>query len=73
MDSTSGDPIRRFRPGARRGGLARLGITAGRGLSLIPVTESGRVVVIVSVQNLMSSMTLLAEQRRLQREEAAES
>jgi CBS domain-containing protein len=47
-------------------------ITAGRGLSLIPVTESGRVVGIVSVQNLMSSMTLLAEQRRLQREEAQE-
>ena len=48
-------------------------ITAGRGLSLIPVTESGRVVGIVSVQNLMSSMTLLAEQRRLEREDAAES
>ena len=32
------------------------------GLSLIPVTESGRVVGIVSVQNLMSSMSLLAEQ-----------
>jgi CBS domain-containing protein len=47
-------------------------ITAGRGLSLIPVTESGRVVGIVSVQNLMSSMTLLAEQRRLEKEEAAE-
>ena len=47
-------------------------ITAGRGLSLIPVTESGRVVGIVSVQNLMSSMTLLAEQRRLQREDAQE-
>jgi CBS domain-containing protein len=47
-------------------------ITAGKGLSLIPVTESGRVVGIVSVQNLMSSMTLLAEQRRLQREEAAD-
>jgi predicted transcriptional regulator len=47
-------------------------ITAGRGLSLIPVTESGRVVGIVSVQNLMSSMTLLAEQRRLEREDAAE-
>jgi CBS domain-containing protein len=45
-------------------------LTAGRGLSLIPVTESGRVVGIVSVQNLMSSMTLLAEQRRIQREEA---
>jgi CBS domain-containing protein/Zn-dependent protease len=48
-------------------------ITAGRGLALIPVTESGRVVGIVSVQNLMSSMTLLAEQRRIEREEAAES
>ena len=45
-------------------------LTAGRGLSLIPVTESGRVVGIVSVQNLMSSMTLLAEQRRIEREEA---
>jgi CBS domain-containing protein len=47
-------------------------ITAGRGLALIPVTESGRVVGIVSVQNLMSSMTLLAEQRRYEREEAPE-
>jgi len=45
-------------------------ITAGHGLSLIPVTESGRVVGIVSVQNLMSSMSLLAEQRRYEREEA---
>jgi len=45
-------------------------LTAGRGLSLIPVTESGRVVGIVSVQNLMSSMSLLAEQRRIEREEA---
>jgi CBS domain-containing protein/Zn-dependent protease len=44
-------------------------LTAG-GLSLIPVTESGRVVGIVSVQNLMSSMTLLAEKRRIEREEA---
>ena len=31
---------------------------------------SGRVVGIVSVQNLMSSMSLLAEQRRIEREEA---
>lgn len=45
-------------------------ITTGRGLSLIPVTESGRVVGIVSVQNLMSSMSLLAEQRRIQRQES---
>jgi CBS domain-containing protein len=47
-------------------------ITAGRGLSLIPVTESGRVVGIVSVQNLMSSMSLLAEQRRIERQDAGE-
>lgn len=47
-------------------------LTAGRGLSLIPVTDSGRVVGIVSVQNLMSSMTLLAEQRRIERIAAGE-
>jgi CBS domain-containing protein/Zn-dependent protease len=45
-------------------------LTAGHGLALIPVAESGRVVGIVSVQNLMSSMSLLAEQRRMEREEA---
>lgn len=43
-------------------------LTAGHGLALIPVTESGRVVGIVSVQNLMSSMSLLSEQRRIERE-----
>ncbi|MGA2890439.1 MAG: CBS domain-containing protein [Terracidiphilus sp.] len=48
-------------------------IQTGRGLSLIPVTDSGRVVGIVSVQNLMSSMSLLAEQRRMEREEASEN
>ena len=42
-------------------------LTAGQGLALIPVTESGKVVGIVSVQNLMSSMSLLAEQRRIER------
>jgi CBS domain-containing protein len=47
-------------------------LTAGHGLALIPVTESGRVVGIVSVQNLMSSMSLLAEQRRLERQESAD-
>lgn len=47
-------------------------LTAGRGLSLIPVTDSGRVVGIVSVQNLMSSMSLLAEQRRYERAESDE-
>ena len=40
-------------------------ISGGQGLSLIPVTESGKVIGIVSVQNLMSSMSLLAEQRRM--------
>jgi CBS domain-containing protein len=47
-------------------------LTAGHGLALIPITESGRVVGIVSVQNLMSSMSLLAEQRRIERQEANE-
>jgi CBS domain-containing protein/Zn-dependent protease len=45
-------------------------LQTGHGLSLIPVTDSGRVVGIVSVQNLMSSMSLLAEQRRMERNEA---
>jgi CBS domain-containing protein len=47
-------------------------LTAGHGLALIPVTESGRVLGIVSVQNLMSSMSLLAEQRRLERQESTD-
>ncbi len=47
-------------------------LTAGHGLALIPITESGRVVGIVSVQNLMNSMALLAEQRRIEREEASQ-
>jgi CBS domain-containing protein len=47
-------------------------LTAGHGLALIPVTESGRVLGIVSVQNLMSSMSLLAEQRRLERQESSD-
>jgi CBS domain-containing protein/Zn-dependent protease len=47
-------------------------VTAGHGFGLIPITESGRVVGVVSVQNLMSSMSLLAEQRRLERMEAGE-
>ncbi|MGC2612420.1 MAG: CBS domain-containing protein, partial [Terracidiphilus sp.] len=47
-------------------------ISGGQGLSLIPVTESGKVIGIVSVQNLMSSMSLLAEQRRIEAEDASE-
>lgn len=42
-------------------------ITAGRGLSLIPVAEGEKIVGMVSVQNLMTSMSLLSEQRRLER------
>jgi CBS domain-containing protein/Zn-dependent protease len=57
-DDTLGTTIRRLQ--------------TGRGLSLIPVTDSGRVVGIVSVQNLMGAMSLLAEQRRMEREEARE-
>jgi CBS domain-containing protein/Zn-dependent protease len=47
-------------------------LTAGHGLALIPITEGGRVVGIVSVQNLMSSMSLLSEQRRIERQQADE-
>jgi len=47
-------------------------LTAGHGLALIPITEEGRVVGVVSVQNLMSSMSLLSEQRRLERIEAGD-
>jgi CBS domain-containing protein len=46
-------------------------LTAGQGLALIPIAESGRVVGIVSVQNLMSSMQLLAEQRRIEHDESS--
>ena len=45
-------------------------ITAGRGLTLIPVAEGERIVGMVSVQNLMTSMSLLAEQRKLDRQDA---
>jgi CBS domain-containing protein/Zn-dependent protease len=44
-------------------------ITAGRGLTLIPVAEGEKIVGMVSVQNLMTSMSLLAEQRKLERQE----
>jgi CBS domain-containing protein/Zn-dependent protease len=42
-------------------------MTAGRGLSLMPVTEGERIVGIVTLQNLMHSMGLLAEHRKLRR------
>lgn len=41
---------------------------AGRGLSLVPVTEGQRIVGIVTLQNLMHSMNLLAESRKLERQ-----
>jgi Zn-dependent protease/CBS domain-containing protein len=40
-----------------------------RGLSMIPVVDSGRLVGIVTMQNLMHSMALLAEARRLKQAE----
>jgi len=43
----------------------------GRGLSMIPVVEAGRLVGIVTLQNLTHSMALLAESRRLKRAEEA--
>jgi len=54
------------RPDDTLGAIIRR-LTAGHGLSLIPVTDAGRVVGVVSVQNLMVSMPLLAEQRRIER------
>jgi CBS-domain-containing membrane protein len=47
-------------------------LTAGHGMALIPITDSGRVVGVVSVQNLMSAMALLSEQRRIERDESGE-
>jgi Zn-dependent protease/CBS domain-containing protein len=43
----------------------------GRGLSMIPVVDMGRLVGIVTLQNLTHSMALLAESRRLKRAEEA--
>ncbi|HWF66395.1 MAG TPA: CBS domain-containing protein, partial [Acidobacteriaceae bacterium] len=45
-------------------------ITAGRGLSLVPVLDGEQVVGIVTLQNLMHSMGLLAESRRLQQQQS---
>lgn len=44
-------------------------ITGGRGLSLVPVIEGERIVGIVTLQNLMHSMGLLSEGRRLRQEQ----
>src|SRR5947207_12861798 len=44
-----------------------------RGLTLIPVVDEERLVGIVTLQNLMHSMGLLAESRRLRRQQAKEA
>jgi len=41
-----------------------------RNSSIIPVVEDERLIGIVTLQNLMHSMTLLAESRKLRRDEA---
>ncbi len=41
----------------------------GRGISMIPVVDQQRLVGIVTMQNLMHSMALLAESRRLRRQQ----
>ncbi len=50
-------------------GFRKLG---SRGLSMIPVVDQQRLVGIVSMQNLMHSMALLAETRRLRRQQESE-
>jgi predicted transcriptional regulator len=40
-----------------------------QGLNMIPVVDQQRLVGIVTMQNLMHSMTLLAETRRLRRQQ----
>jgi len=45
----------------------------GKRLSMLPVVDTGRLVGIVTLQNLTHSMALLAEARRLQRAEADNS
>ena len=46
-------------------------ITGGCGLSLVPVLDGERIVGIVTLQNLMHSMGLLAESRRLQQQSSS--
>lgn len=53
------------RPGDSLGSTFRR-ITNNRGLSLVPVIEEDRIVGIVTLQNLMHSMGLLGETRKLQ-------
>ncbi len=60
-----------FEPSARQEPLSSAfrKLTA-RNLSIIPVVENERLIGIITLQNLMHSMTLLAESRKLRRDEA---
>ena len=63
--------IRGFEVAKRTDSLAEaLRKLHGRGLSMVPIVDAGRLVGIVTLQNLTHSMALLAEARRLQRAEA---
>jgi Zn-dependent protease/CBS domain-containing protein len=53
-------------------GLTIRRLSQGHGLNLIPIADSGRIVGVVSVQNLMTSMSLLAEKRRFDRQESGD-
>jgi len=62
--------VRSFEVAKRTDSLAEAFRKLGaRGLSMIPVVDGGRLVGIVTMQNLMHSMSLLAESRRLKRAE----
>lgn len=62
---------RLFQVAGRRDTLASVFRKVGqRGLSLVPVVDGGQLVGIVTLQNLMHSMALLAESRRLKRDDA---
>lgn len=64
-----GAMIRMFHVAGRRDTLASVLAKVGRtGLSLIPVVDGESLVGIVTMQNLMHSMSLLAESRKLRRE-----
>ena len=58
-----------FEIGARNESLAAaFRKIAAHGATIIPVVEENRLIGIVTLQNLMHSMGLLAESKRLQRE-----
>lgn len=66
--------VRNFEVAKREDSLATTFRKLGsRGLNMIPVVDQGRLVGIVTVQNLTHSMALLAESRRLKRAEEEEN